>query len=329
MSMTKQRLDGIQALRGVAALAVLLHHAMEVSGGHGWLTRLGASGVDVFFVISGFVMAYTSKGLSAPTFLLRRIARVVPMYWLVNLAMLGVAATGLAYKNLNTAPPYVIASLLFLEPAPMLNIGWTLNLEMVFYLLFAATIAVGLFRFAALVIPLLLLLGIATGLPQISKPIVLEFAMGVGLGTAFARGWLSGKFAAPAALLSIGLFAAASYFSPDPATAGLPETVRWVWWGVPALLMVYASLYWKPRSTLLGDASYSIYLVHPIVMTALAKVLLETQTPLWLAFPAAIVISLGLGLLAYRVAEGPLHRFTSAYFRPRRRTGETADARPA
>lgn len=314
----KDRLAGIQALRAIAAIAVVIRHALTETGDFGWVAQMGGAGVDVFFVISGFVMAYTSDGTSARAFLARRIVRIVPIYWLCTLALVAVAASGLAYQSQDIAPARVLASLFFIEPNPVLFVGWSLNYEMFFYLVFAATLAVGLGRWSAVVVPLLMVASVASGLPGVSRPIVLEFAFGVLLCAAYRRG-LSGRFALPALLLSAAIFAVTSMAAAQSPAGLLSESVRWLWWGAPAVLIVYASLWWKPKWTLLGDASYAIYLAQVFVMTLLGKALLYPATPVWLAVALAIVFSLVLGVLLHLTVEKPLHQRIMAYMRARPR----------
>lgn len=310
-------LGGLQALRGVAALAVVVHHALEIANGPAWLTRVGAAGVDVFFVISGFVMLYSSRGLTGGAFLLRRLARIVPLYWLTTLGFVALAASGAAFQSLDVNPRRVIGSLLFFSPDPVLSVGWTLNYEMYFYLLFAAVIAVGLFRAAALVIPAVLLAAVIFAGPKLGSPIVLEFGFGVILAAALRRG-LSGRWAVPAAVGAALLFVGTSLFWSDAPTNGLGLEVRWLAWGAPAALAVYAAIWWKPRFSLLGDASYSIYLTHGLVMAALGKLLASGRAPLWPTVAGSVVVSVALGIAVYLAVERPLHRWTSAHLRTRK-----------
>ena len=152
----------VQVLRGLAALAIAALHAqadaraLAEARGLGFTPLLHlpwAAGVDVFFVISGLIMVHASRGLFARegargTFLKRRLARIVPLYWAVTLLYLAVALTTPALLNsalLDPAP--ILASFLFIPftrpdgaVQPLYSLGWTLNFEMLFYVLFAATI---------------------------------------------------------------------------------------------------------------------------------------------------------------------------------------------
>jgi exopolysaccharide production protein ExoZ len=149
----------IQILRAVAALAITVHHAMHEadlaarkSGGtFDWQFRLPLeAGVDLFFVISGFVMVHASRHMfGTPTsimpFLRRRLARIAPIYWLTTLLFLMLSYSGLspATRPFPTADE-IAATFLFIPYArpdgyiqPVYGLGWTLNYEMFFYLLFA------------------------------------------------------------------------------------------------------------------------------------------------------------------------------------------------
>jgi len=210
------RIVSIQALRLVAALLAAWPHACLFS--HLLARHLGApvpdlpgaalgkSGVDVFFVISGFVMVHSSQRLygrpgARRLFVLRRIVRVVPMYWLATLALL-------AWSLRTHAPPWdgaTIASSLAFMPYPSLGNhgavipflvpGWTLNYEMLFYLVFALCLARSGVLTVARVAGVLLVavvLGMVAALPlplsAWANPITLEFVAGMAIALAYRRG---------------------------------------------------------------------------------------------------------------------------------------------
>jgi peptidoglycan/LPS O-acetylase OafA/YrhL len=166
-----ERLDFIQALRGVAASAVVLYHARVFIDGPRYLdlgTRLfgsGGAGVDLFFVISGLIMVHTSRTVAggprdAASFLARRFARVWPVYAVAFLAMF-LLTHSLAGAAFTSTPETAGKTLAFypLEPKgtapfygyPRLHVGWTLVYEMFFYLLFAAALLTGRWRRVTLV----------------------------------------------------------------------------------------------------------------------------------------------------------------------------------
>ncbi len=165
---------GLQVLRVMAAVLVLITHSgfyvserLDHSFKY-WET--GAAGVDLFFVISGFVMVYSSVKLIGDrrgwlVFSQRRIIRIVPMYWLattvklVVMVLAGEFVLHARFSLLDTSMSY-----LFLPTRnsdgnlfPLLGVGWTLNFEMLFYLLFAVALflRVSVFKFVGTVLFLL------------------------------------------------------------------------------------------------------------------------------------------------------------------------------
>jgi exopolysaccharide production protein ExoZ len=130
-----RKFDSIQYLRAVAALAVVLYHAGGLR--HGDTFAVGAAGVDIFFVISGFVMWSTSSAhpQSAREFFIRRLARVAPMYWLLTLLLVaGALLVPAAFPRLKLETFHTTLSLLFIPARspvndqllwPVLVQGWT------------------------------------------------------------------------------------------------------------------------------------------------------------------------------------------------------------
>lgn len=155
-----EKFYGIQALRFIAAALVVVAHATQavsirLQGGDGqsyW--ELGTFGVDIFFVISGFIMATTTNRMPggwvfALEFMRRRLIRIVPMYWIyTSLKLLAVGlVAGSSTKPFPTID-HIVASY-FLVPYPdasgelwpVLPVGWTLTFELTFYIAFALAIA--------------------------------------------------------------------------------------------------------------------------------------------------------------------------------------------
>lgn len=327
-------LRSIQYLRAAAALAVVVYHAAERAGGH---FGVGAAGVDVFFVISGFIMAIVGArpGQGPITFLQRRVERIVPLYWLVTLgiAVLAVVAPALFPRMVVTAP-HLLQSLFFVphiapggEAAPLLVPGWTLNYEAFFYLVFAASLlAPERLRIWLLSAALVGLVMAGLAFPQESviwrtytSPLLIEFLLGVWLGWAWKRGLGLGRVGG-LIMMVLGLvgFAVVSTMGIDV------EPVRLFAWGVPAFLIVAgaASLEqsvvipkWRWLG-LLGDASYSIYLVHGLAISAAARLASPFgagEGPLMMA--VALPASVAAGLACYFLLEKP----TLTFFRVRQK----------
>lgn len=288
---------GIQILRAFAAVIVVIHHALEESRGAkgtfspDWVATSGAAGVDIFFVISGFIMMYTSfsgtaRAPSPAAFLWKRALRIYPLYWMCCAAILIAVAVGYL-KNLHLDLGDIITSLLLLPGNHLiLGVSWTLVYEVYFYVIFAATLVLNSRSASAILTPLLMLVTflISLLLPDgktrifLHDPIVIEFCMGLWLGWAASRYELKlPAWVAAAALLAAFI---APIFIPHPTTAGLPPIPRVVFWGIPAVAIVAFSLRIRTvrgafgRFLLLaGGASYALYLTHPILMIAYAALI--------------------------------------------------------
>jgi peptidoglycan/LPS O-acetylase OafA/YrhL len=278
--MATPRYRSIQALRGFAAVIVVLYHALHFwsdSSGHPAYWSNGAAGVDLFFVISGFVMAITQEK-SSWAFMKRRIIRVVPLYWILTTVMVAKAATiylhpGLAHgaPHAELTIPFIVSSYLFIPyqssigTLPILQVGWTLSFEMLFYAFFAIAISlrVNALRLVGPVFAGLAILALFVHSPAVTtlaNPILLEFIAGLWLGKLASSGKGIGKVPAIASgvLGLCGLF-----YIPLPSANLRPFT-----WGVSAFLIVLSAIGLERSLRLpewtqkLGDASYTLYLSH-------------------------------------------------------------------
>jgi exopolysaccharide production protein ExoZ len=349
-------LPGIQVLRGLAATLVLVHHVLEESqplfGGSipSPLVLFGASGVDLFFVISGFIMYHTNRdrfgrGGAPADFFARRIIRIVPLYWLCTLAVVALHFGGL-YANKVITWSAVGSSLLFVaDPNIVLGVGWTLNYEMYFYSVFAIWLLLGTTRsgIAGVLFSLPLMIALGRLVPAgpirgfLTDPIALEFGFGFALAVAFTNGYLSrriGRWALPAGVAGLILGTA---FGTSMGTTGLVPEIRFVFWGVPAAAILTSALFVRGGKSyaggaliLLGDASYSIYLTHAFVMTTYASVLksgLVTGVPRAALMLLPVVLSVAAGLATYRLIEHPTNEWLKAWWKKRPRLA-SASLRP-
>jgi peptidoglycan/LPS O-acetylase OafA/YrhL len=312
----KADLRMVQALRAMACSLVVIYHAMNYPPGKAEAWPNGAAGVDLFFAISGYVMMVSSQRLRAAPdgprrFLRQRARRIMPLYWLCTAAKLA-CVSALPSLAPQTRPTVwnVAASLIFIPARdragtirPVLPVGWTLNFEALFYILFVLALAA---RVHPLWIsPVLLALAIAgfwrdTAWPAplyFANGLVLEFAAGMALA---CLPWRVPARAAPF-LLAGGTMLLLTLPSAGPW--------RFLFWGAPATAILAACLALEemvgavlPGWLLaVGDASYAIYLVHPLIVPAMAR-------HGALAASAAVPLSLAAGILVHRWLDAPLQR---------------------
>jgi exopolysaccharide production protein ExoZ len=324
----------IQALRAVAAVSVVLVHFSEgywqMTGQAGDPFYPLAAGVDLFFVISGFVMVYSSEYLfgspGAPvTFLRNRIARIVPLYWVAS-------AIAIVLMMTRTSLHSIIDSYLFIPFTndngtlnPLYGVGWTLNFEMFFYVVFALCL---FFRrtVALSVLGVALISAVLIGyefrmqhsaLIVWTDPLIIEFLLGAMIAVLYRRG-----VTIPTALripiigmAIITIFVTTSFF-PVPE---LPSHYRWLQWGVPAASIVAATVLGSQEWTVgalgrvarkAGDASYSLYLLHVIAL-ATCVILIKQRNGLTVfsCLVSAFIIVVAASFVCYRYFERPMTDF--------------------
>jgi peptidoglycan/LPS O-acetylase OafA/YrhL len=336
-SRPSERFEGVQALRFVAALLVVATHSTLYANER--LTSSigiwdgGTIGVDIFFIISGFVMVVSSTKIAglpgaAKEFFGRRLVRIVPMYWLATtLKVVALIAIPTAVLHSELDWTRIAASYLFLPTIspdgvaePLLGVGWTLIFEMFFYVLFAVALAVKRDVFAVCV-PVLVAFALLNILRPDDwsvwwyyfNPIVLYFAVGMYLG----RYVLSGSWRGPA----LGIAGCLALH----VVVSITNDNYWMRGGgalrsVIATLAVIAAIELPRRMrrtppkllTDLGDASYSLYLFHPLFAPVIPVALfhLGIISPA-LSVALTLVAMPVMSLVIYRLAERP----TTGYLR--------------
>ncbi len=324
--MNVPRLPGLQALRGLAALMVLIGHVLAEAEHYFALPLPGDAmpwtrGVDIFFVISGFVITLSAQRyIGRPrAFLWRRLLRVAPLYYLfTTLMVMALLLMPGAVKDTPLDPAQIISSYTFIpyarpdgRIAPVLSLGWTLNYEVFFYSLMALCLALPRPLVAASgLLAALATLGLTIGfhLPPLAfwtNPLVLEFLFGIALARLWQSGWTRPDPVLCTAFLALG-FALLITLNPLP----LP---RFLAAGVPAALIVAAGTLFCPTrmapGQLLGDASYALYLSHRFALRAATVLLLPLlpATPLgaWVYVGTTCLLALGFGILSHLFLERP------------------------
>ena len=332
----KRKLLGIQYLRAIAALMLVYYHLVGeipaftarfqfhtiIDSAHLW------SGVCVFFVISGFVMYVTGRNLRPADFAWRRIARIVPLYWSITLAVCALALLDShALHRTELTTDYAVKSLLFVPYAnpgqggqlfPLLVPGWTLNYEMAFYLVFALALFAPP-KWSVWLIGAAISSSAVLGFlyPQermyslwgfYTSGIVLLFAAGVLLGAAYI--WAGDrKLDLHVPKWACGALLILSFWL---ILADLPHFA--IFQLVGSIVIVGAVVSWEyqhglPRwrvPLLLGDASYSIYLVHLVAFGIVRAVWIHVHGENALAFAVlAVGSAITLALITYRLIERP------------------------
>jgi peptidoglycan/LPS O-acetylase OafA/YrhL len=298
------RLLTIQVARGIAANLVLVSHLFVVQAKYtagGILpafTLYGLAGVDLFFVLSGFIMvAVAGRGVGPIQFLWRRATRIYPTYWLISLAVLAGAILAPSTVNSSIPGPTSLWRSFLLIPnqtPPLLAVGWTLVHEVYFYVTFAI--------FLALRIPILvglmgwgfvILLVLATVPVQVmelpvlrlaTSPLTAEFMIGAIVGFLWTKRVVPGAIAAGVAGIA-GLMLSIVYTAPKLSLATSPHLDAWrvLVFGLPSGLVIYAItgaeqlrpswLQATKALVALGDWSYSTYLAHVLVVVAIGRLI--------------------------------------------------------
>lgn len=338
---SRQSYGSLQALRGIAALLVVLFHLriVEAKYGHGdaflpTFMRFADGGVDMFFVISGFVMTtITARTARSPAnagmFLARRVWRIAPLYWVYTTVVVALMAAAPGMVNTSYGEQSILASYLLWpqHQLPLLTVGWTLVHEMYFYLVM--TIAVALvaprnmtwfyFAWGSLVIAgFCLQVGDAAPWKSLlTSPMTLEFIGGALAGIYWQR--LPPFLGRPCMWLGTAAFVI-GMFTFD--AAGVQEhgaVLRTLVFGSSSILVVSGAVVMERGSLLrtprwmvaIGDSSYSLYLSHVFVISATGRLWqLTALNERWYQHACFVALAtiacIAVGWISYRWLERPL-----------------------
>ncbi|MCT8003367.1 acyltransferase [Sphingomonas sanguinis] len=348
---TRRTLWTVQAMRGIAALMVVIGHSqsaagrlMAASGEHFVRSTVmpWGAGVDLFFVLSGFIMVHASTRLfgrqgARSEFLRRRLVRIVPLYWLVTtLFLILLAAAALKGGDPFPGMGAILASYAFF-PAdtysdgrffPVFDLGWTLNYEMFFYTLFALVVPLARRRALAAVGGLLsvaVVIGMFAPGPSPlwfwTRPIILDFGLGLIVGALAGRGVrLSRGVRMVLALVGVGLLVA-DPFRIFNGPVGITVGNGWprvLCAGLPIAAILAAAVLGPEPATPrllrpvshLGDASYSLYLFHPFALIVTEKLVQKLAFARgvegWQLVLFMVAVALGIALCVHRWIERPM-----------------------
>lgn len=320
--MQRERIEIIQIIRFLGAVCIVLYHSGLV-GEHGYF------GVEIFSIISGYIIVYSTRQTEdRKNFLLKRFIRIVPLYWLMTLFMYAIICLYPALSIMSEAKPeYLIKSMLFLPfqnsrgyNVPILGVGWTLNYEVLFYLIFFAAICLNHSHrsiIAGAMITFLTIIGCAFrisagGVPfclnYYTDSFLLEFAFGIL--AFYIIEYLQKRVTGKGSRMICFVLAFISFvwmFLDLTVSSSLPRSIRI---GIPALIFFCSVLLWgrtihfKRIFLELGNMSFSIYLVEYFT-TAIYKIIAGNQPIVFkiIIFMIMILITLFISYISYRVIE--------------------------
>lgn len=348
-----RQIDALQLLRAVAVTLVALEHSGQTldAMGIGGVPDLGAFGIDIFFVISGFILSLTViKSRATPgfeamwEFIKRRLIRIYPIYWVI--ALLTLFRLTLSHQILrhNYIPAFFLLPGLHSALSPAIfSYSWTMTFEMLFYVVLGL-ILFGTTRKAVPVLIVLLSISGSAGMfvnichPLVilaCNPLLLEFVFGAVLAQMYVRyghrRWIGRVLTVAGAVSALYLGKQHSLsiaYGPAMIFSNAGVYARVATWGVSAAALVAGMVFWSPSmksaparwSVLTGNASYSAYLVSALVLEYAGRLYLRlaTPSPTFLSrfmYQATMILAvLGVGLACYVLVEKPMLNYLQDRF---------------
>jgi peptidoglycan/LPS O-acetylase OafA/YrhL len=360
------KVRSIQFLRAIAILLVLYIHALDMGASTGpslqWsffhLPYFGSVGVDIFFVISGFIITWSAGrylgSREALRFLRNRFLRLIPVYWIATALFLAIQL----HHWLKGDPsflrsPLLIAKTIILLPVfdktyfvlPLLQQAWTLSFEWLFYLIFFLSIFLSIrrkeiFLFATILAAVIigrLLQPTDLRLIFLANPILLEFLLGIALCRCYTRLKVTRPLAATMLITAILIFSYeiangfGDIYLNDYTLNGQLSMTRFLVWGIPSALLVGGCIFLEKNASLvslwnnrmisfIGDASYSIYLTHVSIFGLCGAVF--TRTGYFLNHDLAVFVLMLLAIIGggafYKWVEVPVLNASAKYRSPKK-----------
>jgi exopolysaccharide production protein ExoZ len=336
----KKRFDGLQVLRGVAVMLVIWAHVKHTGDFKevAWIMNAkGHVGVDVFFVISGFVISMSAESLkfNPVAFFVHRFARIAPLFWVTSLPLIAIAlAKGIdesTWKGVATTFTFLPLFDFGAFTPPTNNFGWTLCYEFWFYMAFALMLALfGRHAWKGL------LIGFALGTAGVSLfyeggyylpvflfgPLVYEFLAGVLVFHLASRIGPRCVLLAFVCVLALGAYILSGQVSYGDFMGNYSEGIyRLVFFGGFGVSLVVLfigldnvfSIAWPKWALTIGDCSYSIYLLQAYALAAAIKLERWFVLPAWVSGLFFVVLTLGLGIAVSRGIEMQMTRGVRSY----------------
>ncbi len=319
-----QKFNSIQALRGIAALFVVISHLTFIG--------IGAFGVDIFFCISGFIMMYVT-GKNSKHFLIKRLIRIVPLYYLVTIGTFILLLVFPSMFMTTTADvSYLVKSFIFIpyEIAgaiqPIVRVGWTINYEMFFYVIFFVSMKIshkyrGLICSAILMV--LAMAGTFADLPTVflkfyCHELLVEFVFGMVsfyvckiIFEAISK-QKEKKMKAPLCVVGILVAVLCFWFLiSDRNNIDVTYFSRVINLGIPAFILFIATftvgcIVKVPKwLSFTGDISFSLYLLHYYPIMLISR-FAERFESVWIKYglgAVGIIAVIGISSISYYLIE--------------------------
>jgi len=334
------KIQNVQAMRGIASMMVVIFHIANLEARTypdrllGNFFQLGEAGVDVFFVISGFVMSTITRGnfgaASSKIFLLKRIVRIYPIYWFYTSILMFfwlfmpaiMTRSGHAVEHMSPIHSYLLIP--YCE-VPLIGHAWSLVNEMYFYVVFSVLLLrpekerwfwILIWALTIPLIPTWLHTSSAFALVAFD-PLTLEFVMGCGIAILIGKGFQ--RFGYFSLFIGLCLF----FVKPSYHLVGYERVLSW---GLPSALVLYAVVVLEANAgivaprimRLLGDASYSIYLAHMLVANTCFKLwkpfMMPGYTDKFIVITLTTCACALAGIASYHYLEKPIIRYCSGWF---------------
>lgn len=323
-------LNSIQILRAIAALLVLFSHVIHkiIQKNFENISSfdIGASGVDLFFIISGFIMCFTCEGknVTFTNFIKNRIIRIIPLYWILTTAALFIFLIKPELINSSGGNTSIIDSYFLLPSGEkfLIQNGWTLSYEFYFYFIFALFLIFNFnYFYKKIAVIITILLFVTLGLfyenknPYIlfaTNEIILEFCLGILCYIFYKKFQINNLIAF--FLITIGVTLLLIFHH------NVQLNFRSLYYGLPMTLIFIGfinleNVLSKNKSITLnflkkiGDSSYSLYLVHPFVISLNAIIFIQANIGSYMIFfITTVIISIIVSYYIFKLIELPTHK---------------------
>ena len=308
----------------------------------GNIFKFGGSGVDIFFVLSGFIITYSNrqyitKSSTVGKFLKKRIIRIFPIYWIIVsfFLLLQLLLPSFYRTHFQLNPANIVSTYLLFPNHEMINgVSWSLTNELFFYALFTLAILIPQKKYSLLLLLLyfiVLFLLTFTSITATNRngfvgllifPMNIEFILGITVALLVDR--FPNIWTCTFLITGIGLFILFAIFSSNGLTFSNNGYNRVLMYGFPAFLIILALVKYELTATIkvnklflqLGDASYSIYLFHLPIVAAFFKIMVKLSVTnyLLLVFLSCVLLFIicFIGMVIYRKIEHPIIKWLNS-----------------